>query len=87
MLDMATTTIAYNKARVAHEKGVPVPEGALIDGEGRPTTDPTDLVERHEGALTSFGLHKGSGLAILCEAMGAVLTGGQRATSRKRAAC
>ena len=37
------------------------------------------MVTRHEGALTSFGLHKGSGLAVLCEAMSAVLTGGRRA--------
>jgi len=79
MLDAATTTIAFNKARLAFEKHVPVPEGALLDGEGRPTTDPEAMVERHEGALTSFGLHKGSGLAILCEALGATLTGGKRA--------
>lgn len=79
MLDAATTMIAFNKARIAHEKRVPVPEGALLDPEGRLTTDPTAMVERHEGALTSFGLHKGSGLAVMCEALGAVLTGGKRA--------
>jgi len=84
MLDVATTTIAFNKARVAHEKHLPTPPDSIIDAEGRPTTDPTALVERHEGALTSFGRHKGSGLAILCEAMGAVLTGGQRADEAQR---
>src|SRR5947209_14243324 len=40
MLDTATTMIAFGKARVAHEKGVPVPEGALVDVDGRLTTDP-----------------------------------------------
>ena len=84
MLDMATTTIAFNKARVAHEKRLPTPDGAIIDLAGRLTTDPAALVERHEGALTAFGLHKGSGLGILCEAMGAVLTGGQRADEPAR---
>lgn len=79
MLDAATTMIAFNKARIAHEKHVPVPDGSLLDEEGRLTTDPAAMVERHEGALTSFGLHKGSGLAIMCEALGAVLTGGKRA--------
>src|SRR4051794_7087911 len=79
MLDTATTMIAFGKARVAHEKGVPVPEGALVDLEGHLTTDPEAMVTRHEGALTSFGLHKGSGLAVLCEAMASVLTGGKRA--------
>jgi uncharacterized oxidoreductase len=84
MLDTATTTIAFGKARVAHEKGVPVPEGSLLDTEGHLTTNPEAMVERHEGALTSFGLHKGSGLAVLCEAMSAVLTGGKRAEEEQR---
>ena len=40
LLDMATTTIAAGKARVAYNKGVPVPDDCLIDAEGRPTNDP-----------------------------------------------
>ncbi len=76
LLDMATSAIAFGKARVARNKGVPVPEGSLIDGEGRPTTDPTAYVDGKGGALVSFGLHKGSGLAVLCELLGAALTGG-----------
>lgn len=76
LLDMATSAIAFGKARVARNKGVPVPEGSLIDAAGRPTTDPTDYVDGRGGALVSFGLHKGSGLAILCELLGAALTGG-----------
>ncbi len=77
LLDMATSTIAFGKARVARNKGLPVPEGTLIDRDGRPTIDPVPMVDRFEGALTAFGLHKGSGLAILCELLGAALTGGQ----------
>jgi uncharacterized oxidoreductase len=84
MLDTATTMIAFGKARVAYEKGVPVQDGALLDSEGRLTTDPTAIVARHEGAMTSFGLHKGSGLAVLCEAMGAAMTGGQRADDEQK---
>jgi uncharacterized oxidoreductase len=80
LLDMATSTIAFGKARVARNKGLPVPEGTLIDREGRPTTDPAPMVDRFEGALTAFGLHKGSGLAILCELLGAALPGGQTIT-------
>jgi uncharacterized oxidoreductase len=76
LLDMATSAIAFGKARVARNKGVPVPEGTLIDAAGRPTTDPTDYVDGKGGALVAFGLHKGSGLAILCELLGAALTGG-----------
>ena len=76
VLDMATSAIAFGKARVARNKGVPVPEGALIDGQGRPTTDPTTYVDTKDGALLAFGAHKGSGLAILCEVLGAALSGG-----------
>jgi uncharacterized oxidoreductase len=77
LLDMATSAIAFGKARVARNKGLPVPEGTVIDGAGRPTTDPTGLVDRHEGALLAFGLHKGSGLAVLCELLAGGLSGGQ----------
>ena len=55
---------------------VPVPEGALIDEHGQPTTDPTTYVDTKRGALLAFGAHKGSGLAILCEVLGAAVTGG-----------
>ena len=77
LLDMATSTIALGKARVAHNRGVPVPEGSLLDVGGRPTTDPAALIERHEGALTAFGAHKGSGLAVMCEIFAGALTGGR----------
>ena len=76
LLDMATSAIAFGKARVARNKGVPVPEGVLIDGQGRPTTDPTTYVDTREGALLAFGAHKGSGLAILCEVLGGAVAGG-----------
>jgi uncharacterized oxidoreductase len=76
LLDMATSAIAFGKARVARNKGVPVPPDTVIDREGRPTTDPLPLVDRQEGALRAFGAHKGSGLAIMCELLGGALTGG-----------
>jgi hydroxycarboxylate dehydrogenase B len=77
MLDMATTTIAAGKARVAANKGLPVPEGTLIDASGAPTTDPTGFIRDHSGALVSFGKHKGSGLAIMCEIMASAIAGGR----------
>lgn len=77
LLDMATSVIAMGKARVAKLKGEPVPEGTLLDGDGRVTRDPNGMF-RHprEGALIAFGEHKGSGLAIMCELLGAALVGG-----------
>src|SRR4051794_6128775 len=78
LLDMATTTIAAGKARVAYNKGVPVPEGALIDEAGQPTNDPTGFIRDRSGAMLSFGRHKGSGLAVMCEIMAGAIGGGQR---------
>jgi uncharacterized oxidoreductase len=79
LLDMATTTIAAGKARVAYNLGIDVPEGSLIDAEGQPTNDPAGLIRDQTGALLSFGKHKGSGLAVMCEIMAGALAGGQRA--------
>ena len=77
LLDMATSKIAMGKARVALNRGVPVPSDTLLDGEGRVTTDPAGMF-RHprQGALIAMGEHKGSGLAIVCELLGAALLGG-----------
>ncbi len=79
MLDMATTTIAFGKARVARNKGMQVPADSVIDAEGNQTTDPEALFTRAEGALLSFGRHKGSGLAVMCEVMAGAIAGGHRA--------
>lgn len=75
ILDFATSRIASNKVRVAHHQGRPVPEGSLIDGDGRPTTDPAVMYGNPRGALLPFGEHKGYGLALMCEILGGILTG------------
>ena len=76
LLDMATSKIAMGKARVAKNKGVPVPEGSLLDGDGKLTTDPGYMFPDRLGALVAMGDHKGSGLAIICELFAGALTGG-----------
>jgi uncharacterized oxidoreductase len=78
LLDMATTTIAAGKARVAYNKGEQVPDGSLIDAAGHPTTDPTGFIRDRTGAMLPFGRHKGSGLAVMCEIMAGAIAGGQR---------
>ncbi len=79
LLDMATTTIAAGKARVARNKGQNVPPGCLLDAAGGPTQDPQNFIDERIGALTTFGAHKGSGLAVMCEIMSGAIAGGQRA--------
>jgi uncharacterized oxidoreductase len=76
ILDMATSGVAQGKVRVAHNKGEKLPPGLLLDDKGNPTVDARFGVIEPFGALTTFGLHKGYGLAVVCELLGGALTGG-----------
>lgn len=75
VLDMATSAIAQGKVRVAWMKGEPVPDGSLIDHQGRPSNDPRVMFEEPFGSLGPFGAHKGYGLAVMCELLGGGLAG------------
>ena len=77
-LDFATSKIAMGKVRVALNKGEQVPENVMIDAEGKPTRDPATMYAppATRGALFTFGEHKGSGLAMICELFAGALTGG-----------
>jgi uncharacterized oxidoreductase len=76
ILDMATSAVAQGKIRVAHNKREKVSADWLIDDKGIPTADPKYGVIAPFGALRTFGLHKGYGLAVVCELLGGALTGG-----------
>lgn len=85
LLDFATSEMAVNKARVAFAKGEKVRHGTLLDHQGRPTDDPGVLWADPRGSIATFGLHKGSGLAIVCELMSAVLSGGPLVADQEEA--
>ena len=76
VLDMATSAVAQGKIRVAYNKGDQVSPEWLIDERGNPTSDPRYGVIEPLGALRTFGLHKGYGLALAGELLGGALTGG-----------
>ena len=76
ILDMATSGVAQGKVRVAHNKGEQLPPGLLLDDQGKPTLEARFGVLEPFGALTTFGLHKGYGLAVACELLGGALSGG-----------
>jgi uncharacterized oxidoreductase len=76
ILDMATSAVAQGKIRVAHNKREKVSPDWLLDDKGNPTADPRFGVIEPFGALRTFGLHKGYGLAVVCELLGGALTGG-----------
>lgn len=77
VLDFATSAIAHGKARVAMNKGVPVPVGSTIDAEGRPTTDASVLFNEPLGSIKTFAAHKGHALAMVVEMLGAAMIGGK----------
>ncbi len=79
VLDWATSTIAMGRVEQFKREGKALPEGAAVDAEGNPTTDPFKVA-----ALLPFGAHKGYGLALLNELFGAVI-GGSLPTIRGRA--
>jgi uncharacterized oxidoreductase len=76
LLDMATSRIARGKAMVAMNKGETMAEGLILDSDGEPTTDPAVMFRQPGGALLPFGEHKGYGLALFCELLAGVLSGG-----------
>ena len=79
ILDMATSQVAHGKIRVAHNKGVEAPEGSLIDFQGNPTNDPGVMFSEPKGALRTMGMHKGYGLAMICELLAGAFIGGMTA--------
>jgi L-2-hydroxycarboxylate dehydrogenase (NAD+) len=79
VLDMSTCTVPYGKIEMAVRRGESIPLGWAIDGEGRPTTDPSAMIQG--GALLPLGSdaegsgHKGYGLAVAVDVLSAVLSG------------
>ncbi len=72
VLDMATTVAAYGKVKAKAKRGEPMPEGWMIDRQGRPLTDPK---RAHEGFLMPIGGHKGYGLALIVGLLAGTLQG------------
>ena len=75
LLDFATSRVAMGKVRVAHNAGKPMLDGALLDHQGKPTTDPGVMYAEDRGVVLPFGEHKGSGLALICELLAGAIVG------------
>ena len=72
VLDMATTVAAYGKVKAKAKRGEMMPEGWMIDREGRPLLDPN---RSDEGFLLPIGGHKGYGLALMVGILAGTLQG------------
>ncbi|MDH5452185.1 MAG: Ldh family oxidoreductase [Paracoccaceae bacterium] len=73
VLDFATSKIAGGWIYAARSAGALLPEGCVIDHEGRPTREPDDYF--NGGAILPSGGHKGYALALIGELIGEALLG------------
>jgi hydroxycarboxylate dehydrogenase B len=73
MVDFATSAVAGGKISLARAKGEQLPPNSILDRDGNPTTDPEDYYAG--GMMTTFGGHKGYGLAVVIELLGQAMTG------------
>jgi len=72
VLDMATTVTAYGKVKAKAQRGEMMPEGWMIDRQGKPLTDPR---RAEEGFLLPIGGYKGYGLALIVGLLAGTLNG------------
>ena len=72
VLDMATTVAAYGKVKTKALRGETMPEGWMIDRQGRPLLDPT---RADEGFLLPIGGYKGYGLSLIVGLLAGTLNG------------
>lgn len=79
VLDMATSAIPLGKVEIASRKEVPLQSGLAVDSQGRPTTNPDDMLEGGGllplGGTRESGGHKGYGLAAVVDILSGVLSG------------
>ncbi|MEL7240430.1 MAG: Ldh family oxidoreductase, partial [Planctomycetota bacterium] len=79
VVDLATCAAAYGKIEMARRRGEDVPAGWIQDKDGRPTTDPNQMVDG--GALLPLGSekerggHKGWALAVAVDMLSCCLSG------------
>lgn len=78
VIDWATSVVAMGRVQQLAREGKELPPGAAVDEHGNPTTDP-----KQAKSLVPFGAHKGYGLALMNEIVGAFI-GGSLPTIRNR---
>jgi LDH2 family malate/lactate/ureidoglycolate dehydrogenase len=72
VIDMATTNTAFGKIRAKAQRNESMPEGWMIDRQGRPLIDPR---RASEGFLVPIGGPKGYGLALMFGLLAGTLNG------------
>lgn len=72
-LDIASSTVAGGKVRIAQVQNRQVPDTWMVDSEGVPTTNP--FLYPESAYLLPFAGHKGYGIAMMIESLAGILSG------------
>ncbi|KAH8701608.1 Malate/L-lactate dehydrogenase [Talaromyces proteolyticus] len=72
VFDMSPTVAARGKIRKAARRGESIPEGYALDEQGQPTTNAEAALK---GVMLPIGGPKGSGIAMMMDIFGGLLTG------------
>jgi LDH2 family malate/lactate/ureidoglycolate dehydrogenase len=67
--DIGTSAIMHAEVTLAGRLGEQLPEGVAFDASGRPTREPRAALD---GAFAAWGGHKGSGLGLVVQLLGAL---------------
>lgn len=73
VFDFATSAIARGEIELHRRAGKPIPLGWGVDANGQPSTDPNVVLD--QGAMLTFGGHKGAALAAMVELIAGPLIG------------
>jgi uncharacterized oxidoreductase len=75
ILDFATAAMSMGEIQKRVARKEAIPEGVMLDARGNPTTDFQTFRGPPRGVFLPFGGYKGSGLALITEILGGILSG------------
>jgi len=75
IFDFATAAMSMGELRKKVDRGEAVPANVMLDAGGNPTTDFKRFQGPPKGVVLPFGHYKGSGIHLMAEILGGILTG------------
>ena len=75
ILDFATAAMSMGEIQKRVARKESIPDGVMLDGHGQPTKDFKVFRGPPRGVFLPFGGYKGSGIAVMTEILGGILSG------------
>jgi uncharacterized oxidoreductase len=75
ILDFATASMSMGEIQKRVARKEAIPDGVILDGYGNPTNDFKSFRGPPRGVFLPFGGYKGSGIALVTELLGGILSG------------